>query len=366
MHILRTYILISSILCVIHSGYSQCPFAVSLKSTGNCLGDTLMVSTTYALTQIVWLKGGVVEKDGRNIPSDTLYRPAEPGSYTAAVSNSDGCTVTVGPFEIKAPDNTSALPLRIASSTPVICSGMPASFNATASSESSLAYQWQVNGTNEGGNSSLFTSSSLSDGDLITCILINTNSCTANTSNSISIVIEPSPHIEAATPVSLLLGQSVVLQPVINGNIASYLWSPATGLSDDHIADPVAMPLKSTIYTLKVATAKGCRTSGQVEVEVFSSIKIPDAFTPNSDGRNDIFYIMGNPQGSTIKEFSIFSRLGQRVFQRMDVPPGDPAYGWNGYYNGSAAPVGAYVYSVIIRLADGSRRIFGGTVVLVR
>jgi len=367
MPVLRIYILTLTLLCTIHCGYSQCPFSVSLSSRGNCPGDTLAIRTDFTLIQIVWLRDGVVDKVILNAPADTLYKAVQPGSYTASVSDNEGCTVTIGPVVIKATDNSNASPVSISPSEPAICSGMPVNFTATSSSNGAgLTYQWMVNGVAAGGNDPLFTSSSLSNGDVITCVATNMNSCAASTSNSVAMVVNASPSISTGPPISLSLGKSVVLQPTVNGDINSYLWSPAAGLSDSHIEDPVAMPLKSTLYTLNVETLKGCKASGEIMVNVFSPVYIQNAFTPNGDGKNDVFYILGGPEGSRIKDFSIFNRWGQKVFQRTDVPPGDPAFGWNGYYNGSPAMEGAYVYKVIIRLADGSSQLFQGTVVLIR
>jgi gliding motility-associated-like protein len=368
----RVYILTLTVLCAVHGGRSQCPFSASLNSTGNCIGDTLSIRTNAALTQIVWLIGSVADKV--TAASDTLYKPTRAGSYTAAISNDGGCTVTIGPIVIREVNNN-VTPVSISASEMPVCSGKPVTFTAISSSPgSSSVYQWLVNGASIGANGTnaivvdgpQFTSSHLSNGDIITCVVLNTNTCDAGTSNSLSMVVNASPHVVAGPPVSLPLGESIVLRPAVDGNISSYLWSPATGLSNIHIEDPVAMPLKNTTYTLNVETAEGCKDSGALTVNVVSPIRIPNAFSPNGDGKNDIFFILGGPEGSRIKDFSIFNRWGQKIFQRADTPSGDPAFGWNGYYNGSAAMQGVYIYRVIILLADGSSQLFQGTVILIR
>src|SRR5882762_2755984 len=158
MPVLRIYILTLILLCTVHGGYSQCPFAASLSSTGNCPGDTLAIRTKFTLTQIVWLRDGVVDKVILNAPADTLYKTVQPGSYTAAVSDNSGCTVTIGPVVIKVMANAS--PVSISPSETAICSGMPVNFTATSSSTgASLVYQWMVNGVAAGSNDPLFTSS---------------------------------------------------------------------------------------------------------------------------------------------------------------------------------------------------------------
>ncbi len=128
----------------------------------------------------------------------------------------------------------------------------------------------------------------------------------------------------------------------------------------------MADPTSTTVYTLKVTTAKGCEASGEITVKVFKQLRIPNAFTPNGDGRNDVFYVLGGPIGSVIGDFSIFNRWGQMVFHVHGVAPGDPAYGWNGYCQGAAAPAGAYVYVIEMQLAGSESQVLKGTVMLVR
>jgi gliding motility-associated-like protein len=101
-------------------------------------------------------------------------------------------------------------------------------------------------------------------------------------------------------------------------------------------------------------------------VNVFSQLRIPNAFTPNGDGQNDVFYIMGGPQGSRIKDFAVFNRWGQKIFQVHDVLPDDPGYGWNGNYKGAPVSPGAYVYVVVMGFADGTQEVFKGTVMLIK
>jgi gliding motility-associated-like protein len=296
-------ILTPTLLCLAQATHSQCPFAATLYSTGNCTGDTLSVRTKVAITQIVWLIGSEVDKV--TYSTDTVYKPAQAGTYRAAISADNGCTVTVGPIVLKGVNDV--IPVSISPSTLPVCSGKPVTFTAIASSTgSSSAYQWLVNGVNAGANGTdailidgpQFTSSSLSNGDIITCMVLDNNTCDGGTSNSITAVVDPSCPVVAAPPVS--------------------------------------------------------------------PIHIPNAFTPNGDGKNEIFYIRGGPQGGRIKDFSIFNRWGQKMFQRTNFPTDDPAFGWNGSYRGRAVISETYIYTVTLLLADKSSQVFRGTVILIR
>jgi gliding motility-associated-like protein len=148
--------------------------------------------------------------------------------------------------------------------------------------------------------------------------------------------------------------------------VSGYLWTPATGLSDPTIADPVADPAANTLYTLTVTAPGGCSDSGTILVNVYTPLSIPGAFTPNGDGHNDIFYVLGGPVNSQVEDFAVYDRYGAEVFHVHDVAPGDATHGWSGYFRGSPAPLGTYVYSVLMKFADGSRQIYKGTVILIR
>lgn len=90
------------------------------------------------------------------------------------------------------------------------------------------------------------------------------------------------------------------------------------------------------------------------------SIYAPNAFSPDDDGINDIFYIRGN----VIEEFhfQVYNRWGELVFETYDQ-----ATGWNGTYNGDDASIGGYVYQVTGRSVDGNEStVLQGTVALVR
>ena len=173
---------------------------------------------------------------------------------------------------------------------------------------------------------------------------------------------------ETLRPTPLFADESggVLLQPQVTGDIGSYTWTPATGLSADNIDDPFATPAASTVYTLSVVSTAGCKASGEITVKVYTDIRIPNAFTPNGDGHNDVFYVMGGPTGSLIKDFSVYDRWGLRVFQVHDVASGDPAFGWNGTYKGNEVPPGTYVYVLTMSLAGGTAEIYKGTVILIR
>jgi gliding motility-associated-like protein len=90
-------------------------------------------------------------------------------------------------------------------------------------------------------------------------------------------------------------------------------------------------------------------------VEIF----IPNTFTPNGDGRNDIFYVYGN---AIVKlKMRVYNQWGQFLYQSLNIQNG-----WDGTYKGQMQPNGVYVYYVDLELTDGTKTMRKGTITLLR
>ncbi len=139
-----------------------------------------------------------------------------------------------------------------------------------------------------------------------------------------------------------------------------YRWSPALGLSDGTAAKPLASPTETTTYTLYVIDEFLQESYDTVTVEViYCDIFIPNIFSPNGDGQNDVLYVRG--QGIEQLSFVVYNRWGQKVFETKD-----PNHGWDGTINGKPAETGVYVYHVTAVLHDGLVVSRYGDVTLVR
>jgi len=160
----------------------------------------------------------------------------------------------------------------------------------------------------------------------------------------------------------LLLGDTTTLDATVSGTDVSVYWQPGSYLSDARaIAPRVSPPLGDITYTLHVNSAQGCGTlTDDVTVHVIKDLYIPNAFTPNGDGKNDVFGITAF-DNFTIKQFTIFNRWGGVVFNSKKA--GDL---WDGTQNKQPLPTGEYVYYIDIVLPDGKRFIKKGMIMLIR
>lgn len=251
-----------------------------------------------------------------------------------------------------------------------ICSGKPVVFTAVATNAGlTPQYQWTVDGvpiTGAGSGMPTFATNTLANGDIVSVEVSDAANCVVAADASVTVAVDPSPTVGGGGSVLLSKGESYTLDLPVTGDIASYSWHPGLWLTDSTAADPVATPLTSTEYTLTVATPEGCTASDSIQLKVFSKLAVPTAFSPNGDGHNDVFYVIGGPIGSKIGVFAVYDRWGQAVFAVHDAAPDDPAYGWNGNIDGRPAPGGVYVYILRMVFADGTQQVVKGTVILVR
>ncbi|MCB9292261.1 MAG: PKD domain-containing protein [Lewinellaceae bacterium] len=171
---------------------------------------------------------------------------------------------------------------------------------------------------------------------------------------------------------SIELGESVDLAVNVNqaGTVVS--WSPAAGLSDISIANPVAMPFYTTTYIVEITNAKGCvkRDTAFIRVAIDRErgIFIPNAFTPDGSGHNDLFRIMNTNNGLvSAPVFRVFDRWGELVFESLDCPAsGLQDCGWDGTFKGQKAEQGVYTYYAELLFTDGFVRVVKGNVTLIR
>lgn len=159
---------------------------------------------------------------------------------------------------------------------------------------------------------------------------------------------------------TIYFGESIQLEAT---GAATYRWSPHESLDRFDVANPVASPKKSTLYFLSGYHTSGCLLKDSVWVRVIYSDKvlIPNAFSPNGDGLNDVFKVH-YLTFQRILLFSVHDRWGKQVY---NAGIGDN--GWNGTYdNGAPAATGTYFYFIKILNSDQTISVYKGDVTLLR
>jgi gliding motility-associated-like protein len=321
----------------------QCP--------GTALTFTAVATNAGAVPVFQWFVNNAAVASGPTFTSSTLVTGdvVRVEVTTAAGLCSTGpavATVTV----TRTPTPLPTLTINAQPDGPV-CLGAPITFTLISVTDGGPApqYQWQVNGSDvAGATGSTFTSSTLREGQTVTLRLISTNACgqpVTAVSNGIPVRIQPPVDVDAGPDREILAGTSITLEGRADGNYP-VTWTPQAGLSfsaNDPLR-PVASPTVTTTYTISAGSG-GCADSDQVTITVRPAIRIPNAFTPNNDGRDDTWQI------EFIEQFpdntvNVFNRWGNKVFSANNY---SRANEWRGDINGQPAPVGTYYYVVVTK-----------------
>jgi len=399
------------------TGYSidkSLPTGMSFDATTGIISGTpavLSPATTYTIT--AYNTGGSstttvnIQVDGETvafgpIPVKTVcdadFDPGATGSGAITYTSSNPAVATIvsgevhitgaGTSVITASDGTSQPTQTLtvtAAVTPTIaispaaidtCLGSAVSYSATITNGgTNPVYQWQVNGQNTGTNNPLFTGSNLNNHDKITCTLTSNALCTTNTaatSNTATFTVDlPVPPaisiISTATgPVCPGTEVAFIATAASPGNILSYQWqvnglnagtnSPIFNSSNLANGDLVTCILTSNGKCLINSVALSNIITVALSPVSACVIVIPNAFTPNGDGINDLWDITAL-QGYPGCRVTIFNRYGTVVYSSIGYPKA-----WDGTYNGSALPVGTYYY--IIDLKNGKKKLAGPVTIL--
>jgi gliding motility-associated-like protein len=256
--------------------------------------------------------------------------------------------------------------IQVNASAQQICPGDNDDFTAVVQNAGDgYSLQWLVNGNKVGGNKESYSSTGLGDGDVVTCVLTpGAGSCMAGqgvSSNKTIISVSKLPAIGLGfTDTTVLPGVSVSLRCTIQGSVQSWQWSPGDKISDVYSLTPVTIPLiQTTSFRFTAYSAEGCPTYKDALVRVYYQLSMPNSFTPNGDGKNDVFRI---PPAVTLDldEFAVFDRWGNTVFSTKDI-----SKGWDGTWKGQPSAPGVYVYLVKGKSIKGEV-LSKGTVILVR
>ncbi|MCC6690699.1 MAG: gliding motility-associated C-terminal domain-containing protein [Bacteroidia bacterium] len=259
--------------------------------------------------------------NGKRSPALTKL-PA--GVFTLTLTDKNACTtidsVAIGTFP---------LPSASITGDSIICTGQLTTLTASGGS----SYKWSTGDT----TSSISVSPPLSS--LCTVTVTDANSCSATA--TYTVTVNPRPTVTLTHDTVILAGDSVQL--TASGGL-TYLWQPATSLNYNTIANPIAAPAQTTTYTLTITDINGCVNTATCTVFVKPpclgserDVFIPNIFSPNNDGKNDVLKIEGN--GLTSIYWAIFDRWGNLFFETRDQ-----SRGWDGNKNGTPALSGTYVY----------------------
>jgi gliding motility-associated-like protein len=184
----------------------------------------------------------------------------------------------------------------------------------------------------------------------------------------VNILVHPKPDVSAGDDQTVATGSVVQLQATGGTGVVQWDWAPPDYLSCTHCADPASTPRKSMIYSVTGTDGFGCADTADVKITLVCShgnVFIPNTFSPNDDGVNDIFY----PRGRGVRNIiylRVFNRWGQLVFEHANFSLNDKPSGWNGTFKGTRLPPGVYIYQASMVCDDEKIFELKGNITLLR
>ncbi|MBZ5859251.1 PKD domain-containing protein [Flavihumibacter profundi] len=248
-----------------------------------------------------------------------------------------------------------------------ICINNSIQLNATTQVADTVTnWRWTYGNGASSTNASITNRYTVAGPQNVTLTATNTLGCSNDTASIITVW--PLPVITNEPEVVIPVGTGINLPITYSSNVSTWTWTPPTSLSCTNCAVPYSNPRFTTTYKIAVIDSNGCRANSSMVVRVICVDKnyfIPNTFSPNNDGQNDVFYPRGNGV-DRIQSMRIFNRWGELVFERKNFPANTPSEGWNGQYKGAPAQSDTYVYIVEV-ICDNAQIVpLKGNVTLIR
>jgi gliding motility-associated-like protein len=174
--------------------------------------------------------------------------------------------------------------------------------------------------------------------------------------------------VELGDDILVKLGDSLRMDAITSYPVDSFAWSFIPNSGCINCPDPILAPFSTSTYTVTVTDENGCTATDNIQifVEKPREVFIPNVFSPNNDGQNDIFMIFAGDDVQKVNSFIVFNRWGETMFEVYNFQPNSPAYGWNGTHRSREMNTGVYVFLAEVEFIDGEVVMFKGDVTLVR
>lgn len=178
---------------------------------------------------------------------------------------------------------------------------------------------------------------------------------------SVDVYVDSLPTVDLGKDTSIYRGQEIVLEAKTQASKIE--WYPKSELLSNPFIDKIQVhPKDSTLYWVEVTDGMGCVGTDSVNVMVYGRnvLLIPTAFSPNLDGKNDVFKIMKHLNIRKLRHLKVYNRWGSEVFSTDNINEG-----WNGFYKDQPSPSGVYVWYVEAETYDNEVISKTGNVTLI-
>ena len=302
--------------------------------------------------------------DGMDVGTTTFFSDLAGGqTYSIVIRDVNGCT-TERSIPIENPEEWMVELI----ATPPCPNDTDGTISIENLSGATAPYNFTLDSV-EVGTTTLF--SDLAGGQTYSVVIQDAIGCT--TERSVFMEDLPDLILELGEDQIVELGETVQLSPFYNFAPTDFNWQVSTPLdsclefSDCDKLD--FLPTTSEEVILQLLIGNGCSVSDSITIQVVDvrKVYVPNIFSPNADGVNDVFTIFANTNNVIlVEELKVFSRWGALVFQNNNFLPNDFQLGWNGIYKNDVVPLGVYFYTATVRFVDGKVLRYSGDVTVVK
>ncbi|UYQ93579.1 PKD domain-containing protein [Chitinophaga horti] len=327
--------------------------AATPKNVTVCRGQSIQLNANVPESQVTWTNYRI-----SNVNSQTpIVDPVTDTLYHVVAVNQFGCfsednvrIAVTQPHEIRTGDAT-------------ICEGNVTQLAVTGNA---TRYQW-------------LPSPTINRTDVLTPLVNPTvttryavvgygeDACFTDTAWA-TVTVNPKPKLVTGGDRTVPAGSVVPLNIQSSPDVITWKWSPAKYLDCYDCPQPTATPRENITYNVLATNVYGCTSTEEIAIRLqcLNSVTfLPNSFSPNGDGQNDVFYVRGRGVKS-VRTFRIFNRWGELVFERANFNIDDIAFGWDGRHAGQLLVPDVYVYYVQAVCDNNEPLLLKGNVTLLR
>ena len=316
---------------------------ITSNTTSVCAGDNVTIYTNGA-SSFVWATNSSLSC---SITGAVIATPSVSSVYTVTGTNVNGSTSC---SDIQA-INITVLPSTTGNiiEAQTICEGSSVMLYATGGTD----VEW-LPSTGLSSSSSLAPNASPLSTIIYTAHISKYGECPDT--KTVSVTVNPLPKVNAGSDTTILHGDYITLSGEGDGQLK---WTAGEYLNCNQCSKAYVAPLNNTCYILEATNQYGCKNTDArcIEVQKEYDFYIPNTFTPNGDGLNDVFTVVGT--GVSQLEFYVYDRWGNQIYHTTDVNNG-----WDGTDKGTVCKNGSYVCRVKATYMNGKVEVRYGSITL--
>lgn len=321
------------------------PVVEATNNSPQCIGKSVILSASAGVS-FEW-SGPAGYKSSLQQATISAVSEASKGIYNVKVTSAQGCVNSASTVV-----TLQTSPVVNAGEDVNICKGKTTVLKGSASNYNEL--NWLPSTT----LSNLQSNNPVASPQDSTFYILRASNGLCEIFDTVAVNVYNLPSANAGADKVTIKDNPVMLDGSAEGTAVTYTWSPNINISSPNVLQPMVSPSASALYVLKVESNNGCGVAADsVFVKVYQGLFIPNAFSPNNDGLNDIWRIE-TLDAFPKAELKVFNRFGEMVYSNKNKNN----Y-WDGKFKNKDAPVGTYPY--ILDLKNGAT-VLKGFVVLIR